>query len=78
MLSVDPPPPPPSPPFQALLHTLRVFAPRPPTLVVLAHPPRLAAEARFLAEFRAHFEVSTGNLGADGSMLVTEGIRAEK
>jgi hypothetical protein len=69
----------------ALLFTLQSFAPCPHTLVVLAYPPRLPAESRFVADFRAHFEVSVGQLcmgqvdaNGGGLMMVAEGFRLEK
>ena len=60
----------------ALLRTLSILCPPPPSLpsiVVLAYPPRLPAEARFIAGLREHFEVKIGQLEADGGrMLVAE------
>ena len=44
-----------------------------PTLVVLAYPQRLPAEARFLTSLRARFDVAVGHLDVEGGgMLVAE------
>jgi hypothetical protein len=57
-------------PFSALLGTLTSLAPCPSTLVVLAYPPRLPTEARFIEDLRAHFEVSIGQLNVMGGSVV--------
>jgi hypothetical protein len=57
-------------PFSALIATLTSLASRPSTLVVLAYPPRLPAEARFIEDLRAHFEVSIGELTVTGGSVV--------
>jgi hypothetical protein len=66
-------------PRAALIRSLQALAPCPSSMVVFAYPPRLPSEARFIADFRALFEVSISQLGANGSgMVVAEGFRKGK
>ena len=62
-------------PLAALLRTLRALAPCRATLVVLAYPPRLPAESRFVDDLRAHFEVSLGQLEVQGGGMVVAELR---
>ena len=62
-------------PLTALLRTLKALAPCRATLVVLAYPPRLPAESRFVDDLRAHFEVSLGQLEVQGGGMVVAELR---